>query len=158
MTKQPKSSVLYLFRPEQEYTCDCCLFVQEPHTCKLFGAGFQIAPKTGGCNLFIHADDAQQEQQAALGIMTPEEAGYQDSAAGFTCGRCEYFQPKAEDCRQVDKGSEGDTPGKIVAGACCNRWEADPKRAKLDRAALMTALAGDQDGETMREYRERRRA
>lgn len=78
------------------------------------------------------------DQMPWLGMYTKIELGYVENKQGFSCKRCDL---KGQDCSQVDKNSEGDTPGRIEANTCCNLWEADRKRAKMTTPALLQLIA-----------------
>jgi hypothetical protein len=117
--KIDKSLVLYLFRDGCKYTCEECYFYKEKK-CALYGAEVEIKPY-GGCNLWQRADGTEVNW---INSTTKEETGYIENKGGFTCGKCEYFIADKQGCEKVNKNSKGDTPNKIVVGACCNGWEA----------------------------------
>lgn len=125
-----KATVLYVFRPEQNYTCMHCVFVDmDKRRCKLYGAAEPISTDIGGCNMFIHGHE--DKAQPYIGNMTKLETGYTENSKGFTCGRCEEWNMVNQSCKKVDKDSKGDTPGIIHQDACCNRWEMDNTRGKM---------------------------
>ena len=49
--------------------------------------------------------------------------------------------PGKNDCREVDKDSEGLTPGIIHPNACCNNWEPDAERAGKSTEELLKQVA-----------------
>ena len=138
-SKIPKEAVLYVFRPETQYTCNLCVFYKE-EKCAHFGPEADIKPY-GSCGMWVHRDPEKSPDNIPwLGLITKEQAGYDENPNGFSCKRCEYYINNM-DCEKVDKDSEGDTQGIIHPNACCNRWEADDKRAKLSTPELMKYLA-----------------
>lgn len=141
-SKTPKQSVLYVLRPETEYTCEKCLFKRdEAKKCALFAATDNIKP-SGSCGFWIHFNPEKAGSDfAPIGAVTKEEAGYMDSKNGFSCKRCEYFDPNSMDCSKVDKNSDGDTPGEIHPNACCNRFEPDDKRGNMTTDQLIKLFA-----------------
>jgi hypothetical protein len=140
--KIAKQAAGYIYRPETEYVCGQCvalkpLSVSGSKTgCAWFGANEPVSDTSGTCIFFAHAAPYQLPW---LGLFTKIELGYTENAAGFSCKRCEHFDLKG-DCSKVDKDSPGDTPGLISANACCNIWEADKKRAKMDRERLLRII------------------
>lgn len=141
--KIPKEAVIYTFRPETQYTCDKCVFAKEKAVkCAVLGAAEEIKPY-GSCGFWIHIDPNQPNapQIPWLGTVTKQEAGYDENKTGFSCKRCEYFVVGKNDCLVVDKDSEGDTPNEIHPNSCCNRFEADKKRAKMKTEELNELLA-----------------
>lgn len=117
--KWPKEAALYIFKPESGYVCGECVFYNNKK-CNLFSDAEKIDPN-GSCNLFVHGH-AKDYTIGRIGVLTKLLAGYEDPQGGFSCKNCEYFLT-ANDCKKVDKTSEGDTPGMIHPEACCNRWE-----------------------------------
>jgi hypothetical protein len=143
MGKTPKEAVLYVFRPETQYTCDKCVFAKDNATkCAVFGPSEDIKP-FGSCGFWIHIDPKNENapQMPYLGVITKQQAGYDENKTGFSCKRCEYFLASKNDCLEVDKNSEGDTPKEIHLNGCCNRWEADSKRSKLTTEQLNNLLS-----------------
>lgn len=139
MAKIPKEAVLYVFRPETQYTCDKCIFYkqsyQHPSQCSIFGPAADIKPH-GSCGFWIHRDPQDGGREMPwIGLVTKEQSGYVENATGFSCKRCEYYST-GMDCEKVDKNSEGDTPGIIHPNACCNRWEPDSIRSKMSPKML----------------------
>jgi hypothetical protein len=125
MAKIDKASVLYLHRPEGDYSCaNCCLFLPTARRCLWFSARDVVQPY-GACGLFVEGTAKQLVNVGAnpLGKVTPVEAGYVENKPGYTCGRCVHFSDAKQDCEIVDKNSEGDDPGSIKAESCCNAWE-----------------------------------
>jgi hypothetical protein len=131
--KWSKQAAGYIYRPETKYHCDECIFAKEDSTkCALFGSVESIKPY-GGCNLYIHKDPDSSTAKSIpfLGLITKLEAGYEENKPGFTCGRCEYYLSKGQDCKRVKKESPGDTLGIIDNHGCCNKWEKDSKRGDM---------------------------
>lgn len=131
--KIPKEAVLYIFRPETQYTCSVCVFAKNKSTkCAWFGPKEEIKPY-GSCGFWGHMDPKNEQTPEIpwLGIVTKEQAGYDENKNGFSCKRCEYWGIKDLSCEKVNRFSAGDTPGIIHPNACCNRWEADDKRAQM---------------------------
>lgn len=142
--KIPKETVLYVFRPETQYTCNKCVQYKAKNpdakvaTCALLAAKESIRP-FGSCGFWIHMDPFGENTPEVphLGVLTKLQVGYDENEQGFSCKRCEYFDPERLDCRKVDKDSEGDTPGIIHPNACCNRWEVDKVRGKMKTEDLL---------------------
>jgi hypothetical protein len=130
--KAPKESVLYVLRPETQYTCEKCLFRRDEATkCALFSAAEPIKPN-GSCGFWIHfSPEKAGIDMAPIGAVTKQEAGYADSKHGFSCKRCKFFDPLALKCQKVDENSLGDTPGVIHPNACCNMFDPDPSRGQM---------------------------
>lgn len=131
--KWPKQAAMYLYRPETKYHCDECIFAKEKSTkCAVFGPAESIKPE-GGCNFYMHKNPESEVAKSIpyLGLATKIEAGYEENKVGFTCGRCEYFLSKKQDCKKVRKDSPGDTLGIIDAHGCCNRWDKDKTRGDM---------------------------
>jgi hypothetical protein len=144
--KITKEAVLYIFRPETDYTCSKCVFSKNklyPNTtkCKVLGPAETIE-SFGSCGFYIHMDPKGEvtPEVPMLGVMTKDQVGYFENKFGFSCKRCEYFDAKTLNCEKVDKDSEGDTPGIIHPNACCNNWEPDKIRAKLSSDKLSVLL------------------
>lgn len=121
--KIPKEAVLYVFKPETNYTCGKCIFLWKGSTCAVYSG--KASADEGGCGVYIHGEPGKIEP---FGLLTKEQVGYTENKNGFSCKRCEYFLVGKMDCRKVDRTSEGDTPGIIHPNACCNRWERDKER------------------------------
>lgn len=138
--KSPKEAVLYVLRPETQYTCDKCVFYKDgnPPKCAIFGPTIDIKAY-GSCGFWIHGDPTKMVVPL-MGLVTKEEAGYAENPQGFSCKRCEYFDSGASRCEKVRADSPGDTPGIIHPNACCNRWEADDSRAKMTTEQLTRSL------------------
>src|SRR5207302_804154 len=104
-----KEAVLYIFRPETQYTCDKCVFAKNKSTkCAILGPNEDIKP-FGACGFWIHS--TQEQNIPWIGTVTKLEVGYEENQQGFSCKRCEYFLTDQKACEKVDKDSEGDTPG-----------------------------------------------
>lgn len=120
-SKIPKSAVLYIHKRNTNYKCkDCLDRKNQANNCALYGSGISIKPY-GGCGMFVYYKG--NFEMPYIGGFTKENTGYVENPEGFTCGRCEEFLADEEDCKKVDKNSPGDDPGKILAAACCNRWQ-----------------------------------
>lgn len=121
-SKIAKEVVLYIHKRNTLYRCrDCVLAKAHATRCALFGGTVPISP-LGTCAEWIQKKGGIEVP--FIGGYTKEQLGYVEFPEGYSCAHCEEFLPDQEDCRKVDKDSPGDDPGKIVAGACCNRWEA----------------------------------
>lgn len=129
----PKEVVLYIHRDNTNITCGQCVFVKG-NKCKLFGIGTTISASAGTCGFFIKGEE--NDAVPFIGTITKVEAGYMENKTGFQCKRCEEFLIPERACKKVDKNSKGDDPGQIHPDACCNRWEADKVRARLDAVQL----------------------
>lgn len=139
--KIKKEAVLYAFNPETQYTCGQC-FNRQPKSniCSLFNS--KINPDTGSCGFYVHEDGKKTGIYApVVGVITKLQAGYTENKEGFSCKRCEYFKVGENDCRAVDKGSPGLTPGIIHPNACCNNWDADDERAKMKTEELLKLIS-----------------
>lgn len=138
--KSPKEAVLYVLRPETQYTCDKCVFYKDgtPPRCALLGPTEGIKAY-GSCGFWVHGE-AGKFNVPWIGLVTKLEAGYEENPQGFSCKRCEYFDSQARACEKVDKNSPGDTPGEIHPNACCNMWDADDIRAGKTTTQLMSIL------------------
>ena len=139
----PKSSAMYLFRPNASYTCGECIFLKEvrdvPSGCALFGPTHKINALSGSCGYY--SCGTPKKESLWLSVFTPKELGYAENRYGFSCKRCEYFGVGKNDCSRVDKHSPGDSFGEIAAGGCCSLWEADSKRARMTDTQLIQILA-----------------
>lgn len=166
MPKTSKAEAGYQYRPETQYRCGECVMLkpagkgkETASGCAWFGAGTEVSREQGSCIYFAHGAPDHPEIPW-LGLFTKEELGYVENRTGFSCKRCEYFDIEKRDCRKpVDKDSPGDTPGEIHPNACCDFWEPDPKRSKLDTEKLMRliALAEVPDSKlSIDEYRKKR--
>lgn len=142
MSKIPKASAGYQFRPETNYTCGLCVFLKDTktgHGCSFFGPSAAVSDKHGSCIYFSHSDSSKLDIPW-LSLFTKQELGYEENLYGFTCARCEYFQMPG-DCRKVDRRSPGDTPGEISPHGCCSLWERSGKRGGMSDAELVQILA-----------------
>jgi hypothetical protein len=136
--KIAKESVLYIFKPETQTTCDVCVFSKDKNNpdstkkCKLLGPTTEIKAY-GSCGMWSHMDPSKEKtpEVPMLGIFTKLQVGYYENKQGFTCKRCEYFDYEKNDCYKVDKDSEGDTPGMVHPDGCCNNWSPDSVRSKM---------------------------
>jgi hypothetical protein len=134
-----KEAVLYIYRKGTNITCGQCVFV-ENGKCKIFvKSDDTISPSAGSCGFFIHGNS--NPDIPVIGSITKVEAGYMENKTGFQCKRCEEFLIEERACKKVNKDSKGDTPRMIHPDACCNRWEADKIRAKLDNIKLDEFIA-----------------
>lgn len=133
--KASKESVLYIFRPEGNVTCGMCIFRKDMIKCAILND--VISPDTGSCGFYIHGDVADANKDMMwIGTVTKCEAGYIENKTGFQCKRCSEFEISTKSCERVDKFSPGDTIGIIHPDACCNMWEQDPVRGKMDKKKL----------------------
>src|SRR5579864_6921687 len=55
------------------------------------------------------------------------KSGYVDNGIGYTCGRCEYFNPEREKCKKVE--------GTIKSFGCCNFWDGEGKFKEKNKTA-----------------------
>lgn len=118
----PKQAALYIYREGKKYRCDECIFQKSGATkCAAYGKSETIKP-SASCNEWIIKPPNFHELPFFNGF-TKIETGYTEDAV--TCSNCEYFKKDKNDCRKVDKDSEGDTPGEINPAACCNRFDKD---------------------------------
>lgn len=135
--KIEKQVVMYINQPETDYKCDQCIYYKEKK-CAIYGPTVDIKPY-GGCNLWIHGEP-DRYTIPFLGLLTKLQTGYTENKEGFSCKRCEEFEPLSNACKKVNRFSPGDDPGMISPNGCCNRWEKDPERASMPTAKLMAAL------------------
>ena len=138
--KIKKEVVLYAFNPETQYTCGQCVnHIPKTNTCALFGENDPISPDKGSCGFYVHEDGEKTGIfNKPLGNITKVQAGYFENKYGFSCKRCKYFLIGKNDCKEIDKNSEGLTPNIIHPNACCNNWEADKIRAKMHTEDLLS--------------------
>lgn len=142
--KIKKSTVLYAFNPETQYTCgECVNRIPGKNLCALFGPDVPISAEYGSCGFYVHENVAKGISNPMLGNITKIQAGYEENKKGFSCKRCEYFLMGKNDCKKVDKNSEGLTPNIIHPNACCNNWDADKERAKMDTEILLNMTSKD---------------
>lgn len=141
--KFKKEAVLYAFNPETQYTCGQCVNrIPDTNLCALFSPNDKISPEHGSCGFYVHEDGTKTGiYNQPLGNVSKIQAGYAENKKGFSCKRCEYFIAGKNDCKAVDKNSEGLTPGEIHPNACCNNWDADKVRAKMGTAELLAKLS-----------------
>lgn len=121
--KVRKDGAGYVFKKQAKtrYQCSqCMLFIKNLGACELFSILDKVR-QYGTCSYWVYGTPAIAAG-GARGALTPLAAGYVERREGFSCGRCRYFNKEAQDCKIVDKDSPGDTPGKIVSGACCSNW------------------------------------
>lgn len=121
--KAPKAAALYIHRNGTDYQCqDCALFIPGAERCVAHGLN-DVIKSYGSCGLFIKGSPLKGVHP--IGSVSKIESGYTEvSKVGYSCKRCEYFLATPQDCKKVDKDSEGDDPGKILPDSCCNFWEA----------------------------------
>jgi hypothetical protein len=144
MSKIPKASALYVFRPETNYTCGICVFMKDRskgNGCAFFGPSESVDANSGSCGYFTHADPKKHPDVPWLGLFTKGELGYYENPQGFSCKRCEYFGVGKNDCERVDRYSDGDTPGVIAQNACCSLWEPDSRRATMSDEQLIQVIS-----------------
>ena len=143
MNKLEKQAAGYLYRPETSYVCGECVFPKYlkggASGCALFGPSETVSLSKGSCNFFAHGKP--HTDQPWLGVYTKLELGYTENTNGFSCKRCEEFSPERNDCKKVDKDSDGDTPGTISPNACCSNWERDPDRGNKTDEQLLKILS-----------------
>jgi 8-oxo-dGTP pyrophosphatase MutT (NUDIX family) len=141
-TKVRKDGAGYVYKPEAEgrYQCEQCPqfipfrsgnIVTDQHLDRMFGidgwghcvffTANDVIKAWGTCTYWMLG--TPDPNQAPQGYLTKEEAGYAENKDGFGCKRCVYFDAPGENCHVIDKDSAGDTPGKIIANACCGNWE-----------------------------------
>lgn len=140
--KWPKEAALYVYRPETQYRCDECVFSKVKATkCAIYGPLEDIKPE-GSCGVWMHMDPGSElaDKVPYLGLLTKLETGYTENKTGFSCKRCEYFNPSKLDCKKVRKESPGDTLGIIDPNACCNRFEVDKVRGSMTDKQLQKLL------------------
>lgn len=130
--KLPKALALYVFNPPSKYTCAECAFVNADGKCTNYIRAEENVKSYGSCNDWR---TLTKGRIAGNHDRTREATGYMENREGFSCGRCEEFVADTKRCRKIDE-KEGLTPGLIHPRACCNRWEADPIRAKLPEDKL----------------------
>ena len=140
-----KSQALYTFHPDVNYTCSTCVMLKDlpegQHGCAWFGPSVKISAQAGSCGYYAHGGHPSRFQIPWLGLFTPEELGYTENAAGFGCRRCSEFIVGRDACKEVDRNSQGDTPGLISPYACCSAWEKDSKRGEMSDQQLVKLLA-----------------
>lgn len=129
-----KQTVLYMLKPATQYECgDCYAYLPEDRRCLYHSFSDTFLP-FDGCGLFTQGTP-RPKGTTPLGLVTKQESGFARSTFGFSCKRCENFI-ESGDCSSVDKDSPGDTPGMIHPDACCNGWEADPRRSMMPTEAF----------------------
>jgi protein-tyrosine-phosphatase len=108
-----------------------------------------------GGNLQKEINDALQAERflvnASLKQAAKEEypkiskpkSGYVDNGIGYTCGRCEYFNPEREKCKKVE--------GTIKSFGCCNFWDGEGKFKEKNKTAEKKALETDKRALTKEE-------
>src|SRR5579859_912440 len=145
MSKIPKEAVLYIHDAVTQYQCVDCIFLKNGNRCAFMGPAVPIN-WWGGCGLFKQSI-VPAVSVPWLGTMTKEQIGYAENKPGFSCKRCEEFILSG-DCKKVDKDSPGDDPGEIHKNSCCNRWEADEKRAPMSTPEVLRYLRSSTPEET----------
>ena len=140
-----KAEAGYQYHPDTEYRCEECVMIKDRDGgkgCAWFGPTVPISASSGSCNYFAHTHDLTRPEIPWIGLFTKAELGYLENAEGFSCKRCEELIVLRNDCKKVDRNSEGDTPGEISPYGCCNFWEADRKRAQLTTPELVQIMGG----------------
>lgn len=132
MEKYSKSTVLYVFNPPSKYTCEECTYINSTGDCTQYTKADADVKPYGSCNIW---SPGAKGHVKANGDHTRQATGYTENRQGFSCARCEEFVADTKRCKKVNE-AEGLTPGIIHPRACCNRWEADPIRAKLPEDTL----------------------
>lgn len=124
-----KSQAGYLHLSGTQYECgDCIFYLDKMSRCALIMDEEKVVTYDG-CNYFVKGNVANLIQiQPTLNV---DEVGYVRSYFGFSCKRCEYFNPEGWSCKIVDKDSSGDDSEMIHPDGCCNGWEADSERGQL---------------------------
>jgi len=117
--KIDKAVVLYIHVEGVNYKCIECAFWKNKK-CALYGPSVAIK-EYGGCNLWLEKKD--ERELPWIGSLTKKETGYMENEDGFSCKRCDEFIPSENNCKKVNRMSEGDDSGKISKDGCCNRWE-----------------------------------
>lgn len=124
--KASKSAALYVFYPGTKYTCSECVFMKEKSTgaftCTFFVPGKNNVELWGSCNYYVKGKVGSVEGPYEK---TKIESGYMENKEGFSCKRCEYFNPPKKKCEKVDENSPGNTPGIIHPDACCDFWDSE---------------------------------
>lgn len=115
-----KARAGYIYSPGSDYTCGECAFY-ESGKCLLYKERDNKVKAEGSCILW--QPDVKGVEIPQIGTTTKQATGYEENEEGFSCKRCEYFLESQKDCKKVDKNSEGQTPGEIRSGACCNFWD-----------------------------------
>lgn len=125
-----KSAVLYVHKPDTQYECgDCPAWISETNRCYFHGYGDVILP-LDSCGLWMKGSP-DILGSSPQGWVTKQESGWVRSNYGFSCKRCEHFDPQAWRCTEVDPDSVGDDMGMIHPDACCNEWSPDPVRSQI---------------------------
>ena len=141
MSKISKSEALYTFHPDSEYVCGSCIFVKELKQgagCAFLGPALQVSESAGGCNAFAHGHPGDNMFDVPwFSLFTPVQLGYEENKPGFSCKRCKHVDIFREDCDEVDRDSEGDTPGIISGDGCCNLWSPDKVRGHMTREEIL---------------------
>jgi hypothetical protein len=119
--------------------CGDCVFLRDKTKCCYFGTSVSVSTTAGSCNRFKEGPSDTVSFLAPF--WTKQELGYVENSAGFGCRRCEEFKAVEDGCKKVDKSSPGASPGKILAFACCDFWEKDPKRGSLKNDQLIKILS-----------------
>lgn len=146
MEKLEKEAAGYLFRPETSYVCGECVMHKplpgDKYGCAFFGPGETVSLTEGSCGYFSHGHPPKPPNEVPwLPVWTKLELGYAENKNGFSCKRCEEFIVGRNDCKKVDKDSDGDTPGDISPNACCSNWERDTVRGNMATGMLVKILS-----------------
>jgi hypothetical protein len=136
--KLSKAEAGYIYAPGSELHCSECAFISKQGTCTDYVAKDEDVKSYGGCNDWKDLKNGRIEGNHDK---TRIETGYVENKPGFGCRRCEELEVGSEDCKRVDKKTEGATPGKIDVMGCCNLWDADSKRSKMTTPALVQLIA-----------------
>jgi hypothetical protein len=141
--KLSKTEACYQYHPDIQYRCGDCIMLKPRkggEGCAWFGASVPVSGVSGSCNYFAHAHPEQKPDVPWLSLFTKEQLGYTENPEGFSCKRCEELLFPRHDCKKVDRNSPGDTPGEISPDGCCNLWEPDRKRAKMESEELVKLM------------------
>lgn len=147
--KIEKAQAGYIHRDGTQYTCDDCVMLkalnagsQPRFGCAYFGREQHVSPMSGSCNYFAPGD--RGSELPWLDNFTKMGLGYLENRMGFSCKRCENFDPKTWDCSVVNKKSAGADPGMIHPNSCCDFWKKDPSRGVKRTDELIQILNGMQ--------------
>jgi hypothetical protein len=123
MNKVTKAEAGYVLTPGSCYFCSECAFITADGLCSMYSGSEAKVAFYGGCNLW---QDLYKGRMAGNGAATRATTGYTENRAGFSCKRCEEFNPAKLRCKKV--GEDGPpAPGEISPDGCCNHWEKSPR-------------------------------
>lgn len=114
--KVPKTAAGYIHRNNTDYRCkDCTLFIPGKKRCAFHGPADLIHPN-GYC--IYWGEGKPKPMLVTWGCYTLKESGYGELRNGTLCVRCVFFNG-TDDCKRVDRNSDGDDPGRIDPHGCC---------------------------------------